>query len=151
MGTATRGVEDAVADAGVRFLLDENVPPSFAEALRLVGYNTVSNKEVNLKGALDPVVIEFCGDKRMVWLTKDMDARKRAAYAGLVRDRRVSAVFLASPRAKRWTMKQQFEVIVKHLRILEGRYDRSTDPRYFICRATGQPLEASTFAARPGR
>ena len=57
MGTATRGVEDAVADAGVRFLLDENVPPSFAEALRLVGYNTVSNNEVNLKGALDPVVI----------------------------------------------------------------------------------------------
>lgn len=48
-------------------------------------------------------------------------------------------------------MKEQFEVIVKHLRILEGRYDRSTDPRYFICRAKGLPLEVRTFAARPGR
>ena len=48
-------------------------------------------------------------------------------------------------------MKEQFEVIVTHLRNLQIRYGRSTDPRYFICRATGQPHEALTFSARPGR
>lgn len=151
MGTGARGVADALADAGVRFLLDENIPAAFAEALRLIGYNTVSNKEVNLKGAIDPAVIEFCGDKGLVWVTRDVEARKKAAYVGLVQKRRVSAVFIHSPQAKRWTMKEQFEVIVKHLRTLEGRYDRASDPRFFICRAKGQPDEVSSFAARLGR
>jgi hypothetical protein len=95
-------------------------------------------------------VIEFCGDRKVVWLTQDMDARKKAAYAGLVRDREVSAVFLAASRAKRWSTKEKFEVIVKHIRALEMKYERSTEPRYFICRATGQPLEAPSFAAKPG-
>jgi hypothetical protein len=93
VGTSARGVADALADAGVRFLLDENIPAAFAEALRLVGYNTVSNKEVNLKGAIDPAVIEFCGDKGLVWVTRDIEARKKGAYVGLVQERRVSAVF----------------------------------------------------------
>jgi hypothetical protein len=48
-------------------------------------------------------------------------------------------------------MKQQFEVIVTHLRTLQIRYGRSTDPGHFICRATDQPLEAPTISARPGR
>ena len=151
MGTASRGIGDALAGTGVRFLLDENIPSAFAKALRLIGYHTVSNKEVNLGGALDPVVIEFCADQRMVLVTRDLDARKKAAYAVLVRDRGVSAVFLAHPRAKRWSMKEQFEVIVKHIRSLEGHYGRSIRPRYFICRASGQPLEVPTFSARPGR
>lgn len=151
MGTPTRGVEDALANGGVRFLLDENLPPGFAEALRLVGYNTVSNSEVNLRKADDREVIDFCGDRKVVWLTQDMDSRKKAAYAGLVRERGVSAVFLAPSPAKRWSTKEKFEVIVKHLRILEMMFDRSDRPRYFICRATGRPLEAPTFAAKPGR
>jgi predicted nuclease of predicted toxin-antitoxin system len=151
MGTPTRGVEDAVRATGVRFLFDENIPPVFAEALRLIGYNTVANKEVNLRGARDEAVIEYCGDKAMVWVTRDLDARKKAAYTSLVRSRRVSAVFIVTPRAKRWTMKEQFEVIVRHLRTLENRYGAASTPRYYHCRATGQPRETTSFAARPGR
>jgi predicted nuclease of predicted toxin-antitoxin system len=150
MGAPTGGVADFLAAPGVRFLLDENIPPAFAEALRLVGYSVVSNREVGLRGADDLEVIDYCGQKRLVWVTNDLDARKKAAYAKRVSDARVSAVFLASSRAKRWSVKEQFEVIVKHLRTLESRYDAKT-PRYFMCRATGQPLEASSFAARPGR
>jgi predicted nuclease of predicted toxin-antitoxin system len=151
VGAADRSVEDALTDDGVRFLLDENVPAAFAAALRLVGYNAVANSEVNLRGAPDPEVIEFCGEKRLVWVTKDQDARKRASYVTLVRDRRISAVFIHHPQAKRWTMKEQFEVLVKHLRSLELRYGRSSTPRHFVCRATGQPQEVSSFGARTGR
>src|SRR5207237_723240 len=107
--------------------------------------------EVNLRKADDRVVIEFCGDRKAVWFTQDMDARKKAAYAGLVRERGVSVVFLAPSRAKRWSTKEKYEVIVKHLRSLEMTLERSDKPRYFICHATGRPLEASSFAAKPGR
>ena len=78
----------------------------FGEALRLVGYNTVSNTEVNLRKADDRVVITFCSDRQVVWFTQDMDARKKAAYAGLVKERGVSAVFLAPSRAKRPSTKR---------------------------------------------
>jgi predicted nuclease of predicted toxin-antitoxin system len=110
----------------------------------------VSNREVGLRGADDPIVIDFCATNNAVWVTKDLDARKRAAYATQIRDLGVSATFLQTPRAKRWSMKQQFEVIARQIRTLELRYgDRR--PRYFFLRATGHPREVSAFGARPGR
>jgi hypothetical protein len=131
-------------------LFDENIPAAFAEALRLVGYHAVSNREVGLRGADDPVVIDYCAANDAVWVTKDLDARKRAAYATQVRDLGVSATFLQTPRAKRWSMKEQFGVVARQIRTLEARYgDRK--PRYFFLRAAGQPREVSTFGARPGR
>ena len=150
MGASTGSVTDALATAGVRFLLDENVPTAFAEALRLVGYATVSNREVGLGGADDPDVIDYCALRDLVWVTKDMDSRKKAAYAKRVADGGVSAVFLAPPRAKGWSMKEQFEVLVRHLRTLETRFG-GRRPRYYVCRATGHAREATSFAARPGR
>jgi predicted nuclease of predicted toxin-antitoxin system len=137
--------------AGVGFLFDENIPAAFTEALRLVGYNATSTQLAGLDKKDDPDVIAYCGDQRLVWVTKDLDARKKAAYAQLVREKQVSAVFLASPRAKGWSSKEQFEVIVKHLRPLEDRFRGSRGPRYFVCRAQGQPREATSFGARPGR
>lgn len=150
MGASARSVAAALASSGVRFLLDENIPPDFAAAFRLVGYNTVANVEVDLTSAHDPEVIDFCAAKGTIWVTKDLDSRKRAAYASRVRDLNVSAVFLSTPRAKRWSLKEQFEVIARQIRTLEDRFgDRQ--PRYFFLRATGQPREVSTFAARRGR
>jgi predicted nuclease of predicted toxin-antitoxin system len=133
------------------FLFDENIPAAFAEALALVGYRVTSTEQAGLNGKDDPEVIAYCCDNRLVWFTKDLDSRKKSSYAGLVRDLGVSAVFLASPRAKGWSAKQQFEVIVRHLRPLENRYAAARKPRYFVCRTQGQPKEATSFAARPGR
>jgi predicted nuclease of predicted toxin-antitoxin system len=137
--------------AGVGFLFDENIPAAFTEALQRVGYNVTSTQQAGLDGKDDPDVIAYCGDTRLVWVTKDLDARKKAAYAQLVREKRVSAVFLAPPRAKGWSSKEQFEVIVKHLRPLEDRYRRCRGPRFYVCRAKGQPREVTSFSARPGR
>jgi predicted nuclease of predicted toxin-antitoxin system len=150
VGASARSVADAVASTGVRFLLDENVPGAFAEALRLVGYNTVSNREVGLQGVDDSEVIEWCATSNAVWVTKDLDARKRAAYTASIKKLGVSAVFLRTPRAKRWSMKEQFEVLARQIRVLEDRF-QDRRPRYFFLRATGQPREVTTFGARPGR
>ena len=150
MGTTASGVNGVRVGQGVGFLFDENIPPKFAEALRLVGYQTVSNADANLLGAADEAVIDYCAHQNVVWVTKDLDCRKKAAYAARVRDGRVSAVFLAPPRAKGWSSKEQFEVLVRHLRTIEGRYSNSRSPRYFLCRSRGQPRELTSFAARSG-
>ena len=149
MGTPVGRVSDHPRILG--FLFDENIPPAFADALQLVGCKVISTRAAGLDGKDDPDLIVYCGDQRLVWVTKDMDARKKATYAGLVRTHQVSAVFLSPPRARGWSVKEQFEVIIKHLRSLEGRYEGARKPRYFVCRATGQAREAMSFAARPGR
>jgi hypothetical protein len=151
VGTPAGSVDDVLTAGGVGFLFDENIPAAFAEALRLIGYHTVSNGDVNLKGASDEDVIEFCGARNAVWVTKDLDCRKRAAYAVRVRDRGVSAVFLATPKAKRWTLKEQFEVLVRHMRTIENRRASARAPSYYLCRSRGQPQQLTSFAARPGR
>jgi predicted nuclease of predicted toxin-antitoxin system len=131
-------------------LLDENIPAAFAEAFRLVGYSVYSNEDVGLRSALDPQIIAFCGANSLVWVTKDLDARKKAAYATEVRRLGVSAVFLRPPRAKGWSSKELFEVLARNMRTLEVRFaDRQ--PRYFVLRASGQPREVSSFASKPGR
>lgn len=150
MGTAARSVADVRGASGARFLFDENFPPRFAQAFRLISYQTVANEEVGLKGGPDSDVIEFCGRERMVWLTKDIDARKRDAYTAQVRRLGVSAVHLYLPRAKGRTLKEQFELLARHMRWLEAKYEERS-PRYFHIRSRGEPREVSAFAERPRR
>lgn len=150
MGTPVGRVAAALAAPGVRFLFDENFPAVFAEAFRLVGYNAAANEEVGLKSHDDPDVIQFCGANDTVWVTKDIDARKRVAYVEQVRESKVSAAFLLAPRAKGLTVKEQFELLAHWMRWLEMRYEEGA-PRYFHIRRKGEPREVSNFAARPKR
>lgn len=150
MGASASGIAVSLVGTGIRFLFDENIPVAFAAALRLVGYDTYANEEVGLKSATDPTVIDFCAATHLVWVTNDLDARKKAAYVGQVKRLGVSAVFLKRPRAKGWSSKEQFEVLARNIRTLESRF-RDREPRYFIIRAAGQPREIPSFAARPGR
>lgn len=150
MGTPVGRVAAALAAPGVRFLFDENFPAVFAEAFRLVGYNAAANEEVGLKSHDDPDVINFCAANDTVWVTKDVDARKRAAYVEQVRDQQVSAVFLLAPKAKGLTVKEQFELLARWMRWLEGRCGEDR-PRYFHVRRKGEPREVANFAARPKR
>jgi predicted nuclease of predicted toxin-antitoxin system len=149
MGAAPRRVGDRITDA-IGFLFDENIPPPFAKALQLAGYRVMSVEELGLRGLDDAELIEYCGDHDLVWVTNDLDARKRAAYGEQIQRHRVSATFLAPPRAKHWSSKEQFEVLARNIRTLEIRY-RDRKPRYFLIRIAGQPRELPIFAARPGR
>lgn len=133
------------------FLFDENIPEAFAEALVLVGYPVTSNKREGTCGEDDEAVIRHCASRGLVWCTKDLDARRKAAYAGLVASLGVSAVFWRAPRAKGWSAKEQFETVVRHMRPLEQRYTTARRPLFFLCLTRGQPQEARSFAARPGR
>ncbi len=70
MGARIGSVTDALAGAPPGFLLDENMPPGFAVALRAVGYAAISVHEV-LPGADDEDVLRYCADHDLAWVTQD--------------------------------------------------------------------------------
>lgn len=60
-----------------RFLLDESLVPSIAEALELVGYDFVAVTNALGKGATDPEIIGWCKQNRAVWIHADDRARRQ--------------------------------------------------------------------------
>lgn len=151
MGTPASGLIDPFDPDGVRFLIDENFAPGVGPALAHVEFNARSNSDAGLRTADDPEVIEFCGRFGAVWVTQDMDARKRAAYKARAEQLHVSAVFFRLPRAKGMSMKARFAVLARWMPWLEEKYEART-PRYFLLNSRGgEPKELAHFADRSAR
>ena len=151
MGTPTGSIADPFDPDGVRFLFDENLAPGVGRAFAHAGFNARSNEDVGLKGADDLDVIAFCGRYGAVWVTQDIDARKRAAYADQVRKLGVSAVFLRVPRAKQgMSTKDRFALVARWMPWLEDRLEANR-PRYFLIQTRGEPRELAHFADQAGR
>lgn len=150
MGTPAGRVGDPYDPDGVRFLVDHNLAPGFARAFAHVGFNARSNADVGLMQAADPEVIQFCGRTRAVWITQDMDARKRASYKPLVEKHGVSAVFFRLPRAKGMAMKHRFALLARWMPWLEDRYEAKW-PRYFLLATRGEPRELAHFGEKSPR
>ena len=154
MGTGSRSVSDplardhrwALAGPWPRFLIDHNHPWVFGQTFRNIGYRTVASLELQLEGENDLEVIKFCGDKGLVWVTEDTDARRRGEYTALVHSLEVSAVFLRPPPARGWSSKMKFEVLAKNMRGLEDAFEKSA-PRYFSCAERGPAREIASFGA----
>jgi hypothetical protein len=111
VGTPAGGLIDPFDRDGVRFLIDENLAPGVGRALAHVEFNARSNSDAGLRTADDLEVIDFCGRFGAVWVTQDMDVRKRAAYKPRAEELKVSAVFFRLPRAKGMSMKDRFAVL----------------------------------------
>ncbi len=150
MGTPASRVADPFDPDGVRFLIDENLAPGVARAFAHVAFNARSNDEVGLGSSDDPDVIKFCGHWGAVWITQDIDARKRAAYKPLVEKLKVSAVFIRLPRAKGMSMKDRFALLARWMPWLESRYEAKR-PRYFLLGTRGEPRELAHFAEKSAR
>ena len=60
-----------------RFLLEEALVPSIAEALGLVGYDFIAVTTAISKGAKDPEIIEWCNKRKAVWVHADDRAKKQ--------------------------------------------------------------------------
>jgi len=66
----------------VKFLLNENMPPSLTGILRKSGHDAVHVREVNLKGKVDETVFNYAGEKDMIIITHDLDYSRIHAYSG---------------------------------------------------------------------
>jgi len=150
VGTPAGGLADPFDADGVRFLIDENLAPGVARAFAQVAFNARSNVEVGLASSDDIDVIKFCGRFGSVWITQDIDARKRSAYKPLVDKLGVGAVFFRLPRAKGMSMKDRFALLARWMPWLEGRYEAKS-PRYFLLGSRGEPRELAHFAEKSAR
>ncbi len=57
----------------MKFLLDENLSPTIASAMRSAGYDTLSVVEVGLAGCDDNAVRRYCVAEKLVLITLDAD------------------------------------------------------------------------------
>ena len=55
------------------FLVDENLPISLRDAIRLAGFTAHRLSDVGLKGAKDSAVAEYASDKKLILVTLDKD------------------------------------------------------------------------------
>ena len=88
------------------FLVDESLSPILAHELRQLGYNAISIREINLKGADDTKIIEWSIKNNAIIIAGDLDFGELWFwhYSG-----KVGVIVL---RVKSYTLEKQFEVII---------------------------------------
>ena len=109
-----------------KYLLDENLAPSVAKALRLVGYSIQTIEEVfGYRGVKDPTIIKWCEDSDAVWIHADDNARRE--HARLINAAGISTVWL--PRKKGvLSVKQQLSRLAYKMQAIESRVGGSKRP-----------------------
>jgi len=79
----------------VKFLIDNNLSPVLAESLRVAGHEAAHLREINMRDAPDPVVLEYARSDGCVLISADTDfgallARSRAAKPSVILIRRLT-------------------------------------------------------------
>jgi predicted nuclease of predicted toxin-antitoxin system len=99
------------------FLLDENLPPAFAQGFRLLGLDVLSVGDAGAppRGSTDQAIVDWCIQNDRVLVTRDR-GRKNREMINLLRQTNVSVVLLAQG-----TSNEQF------VRQFVRRYDRLMD------------------------
>ena len=93
----------------MKYLLDENLSPTFAQALRDAGFDCVSILEIGLAGASDAEVRRAAVDAERVLITLDGDFANllrfpTAGTPGVIRMRIHPATLSATDLTLRWTL-----------------------------------------------
>ncbi len=114
------------------FLLDENIPPQIAEALRIVSYDVyhVSTVSELGTGSTDPKIIEWCRKKQAILVTCDYKMRRIRIHGRLLKQTQVSAAFFRPPSRNTWTSKDLFRIIVRYLDHMEKAFSKKS-PLYY--------------------
>lgn len=95
------------------YLLDENLSPAIAQALRLFDWDIKTVTEVfKRQGPADKDIIDWLGKTGAIWLTEDVSARKQNEF--LLKTRRVSVVWLKQPK-KGLNAWEQFKILVRDI------------------------------------
>jgi predicted nuclease of predicted toxin-antitoxin system len=79
----------------VKFLVDNNLSPLLAESLRAAGHDAVHLRDINMRDAPDPVVLEYARSTECVLISADTDfgallARSRASRPSVMLIRRLT-------------------------------------------------------------
>ncbi|HEY1914575.1 MAG TPA: DUF5615 family PIN-like protein [Streptosporangiaceae bacterium] len=79
----------------MKFLIDNNLSPLLADSLRAAGHTAIHLRDVNMRDAPDPAVLEYARSEECVLISADTDfgallARSRAAKPSVILIRRLA-------------------------------------------------------------
>jgi predicted nuclease of predicted toxin-antitoxin system len=79
----------------VKFLIDNNLSPLLAESLRAAGHDAVHLRDIDMRAAADPAVLEYARSTECVLISADTDfgallARSRASQPSVMLIRRLT-------------------------------------------------------------
>jgi predicted nuclease of predicted toxin-antitoxin system len=66
----------------MKFLVDENIPPSFVEFLHTLGYSSFLSSDLFPKGTDDNILFEYASKNDLIILTHDLDFSRIHAMVG---------------------------------------------------------------------
>ena len=66
----------------IKFLVDENIPPSFVDFLQALGYSSFLSSDLFPKGTDDDILFEYPSKNNLVILTHDLDFSRIHAMVG---------------------------------------------------------------------
>lgn len=66
----------------MKFLLNENIPPSLAHHLLSIGHESIHNYDCGLTGKTDEEVIRFASNNDLIILTLDLDYGRIISLSG---------------------------------------------------------------------
>lgn len=98
----------------MKFLLNENMPPSLAEILHASAHDAVHVRDVNLKGQDDEKIFNYAGEKDLIIITHDLDYSRIHAYSG--KSKPSVILFRIEPL----TLQRMADILQSHLQVLEA-------------------------------
>ncbi len=95
------------------YLLDENLSPKIAQALRLFSLDIKTIEEAFGRWAVsDKDIVDWLEKTGAIWLTEDVSARKQHEH--LLKTKRISAIWIRQPK-QGLVLWEQFKIIVREI------------------------------------
>jgi hypothetical protein len=123
-------------------MVDESLSPNVAKALGLVGYRTITRKEVTewegLAKVTDPMVIPWCAANNAVWIHADDNARRE--HAKLIIAKGICTLWIYRPRGM-LTNKEQLLILSHVLPEFLARLESKPGRKHYNAYIHGQALK----------
>ena len=133
------------------YLVDNDMSPDIAEALRLFNRDIIHFKSVpefknRPEGVEDPEIIEWCRVNGRLWITHDKEARKQ--YEVDLKSARINVLWLrGSPQE--FAAWRQFKVVVRIIDKLEAMIQSSRGAMHFRAGLKGTPTPEVIWTELP--
>ena len=113
-----------------RYLLDNDLTPDIAKALRLFEYDVLHIKEASglSPGSEEPEIFEWCKLNGRTWITHDIEAKTK--HAATLKANRISVLWVRGHPEKtaNWVF---FKIIVKEIDKFHDKLQRAHGPIHY--------------------